>query len=135
MLLRLAVSHFTLSIHPIVQRFFGNDDVMHMAFTEAGYGLPDEGGIALQFSYGSTAAVPHSRFHTVHQLIHHGGQRTFVWNTTFGNQLLRRTSPLPIPRPTASPAVEQVEIGATVTDPVTDPTSPLASDPKIQDDI
>lgn len=32
-------------------------------------------------------------------------------------------------------AGEQAEIGATVTDPVTDPTSPLASDPKIQDDI
>lgn len=70
-----------------------------------------------------------------YQLIHHGGQRTFVWNTAFRNQLQHRTSPLPIPQPTTSLVGEQVEIGATVTDPVTDPTSPLASDPKIQDDI
>lgn len=49
MLLPLTVSRLTPPIHPIVQHFFGNDDVMHMTLTEAGYGLPDERGIPLQF--------------------------------------------------------------------------------------
>src|SRR4029079_1832127 len=92
-------------IHAIVRRFFGNDDVMHMAFAESCDRLADERRILLELGNRLSSAITPSGLETSHALVDDRRQGSLVRHASFDafrHELLRRTAALAIPIPTPS---------------------------------
>ena len=53
--------HKLPSVQPIIRRFFGDSDIMHMAFADARRGDADEGGFCAQIVNGAAPGVTHRR--------------------------------------------------------------------------
>lgn len=70
-------------LHMIVRCFSGDDDVVDVAFAEAGVGNADEAGFFVEVGDASAAQVPHSGAQSADQLEDHGFERAAVWNPSF----------------------------------------------------
>src|SRR5678816_804979 len=87
-------------IRAIVRRFLGNDDVVHMAFTESRDRLADERRVLLKIGDRLAAAVAHTGLHPSDELIDDRRQWPLVRHASFNtlrNELLRSPAALTIP--------------------------------------
>src|SRR6476661_3870 len=87
-------------IHAIVRRFFGNNDVVHMAFAESCDRLADERRILLELGDRPASAIAHSGFEPSDKLIDDRRQGSLVRHAsfdTFRHELLWGTTALAIP--------------------------------------
>ena len=67
----------------VVRGFFGDDDVVDVAFAEAGERYTQETGVVLQFSDRAATAVAHASAQASYELITHFGKRSLVWHPAF----------------------------------------------------
>src|SRR6476469_886416 len=87
-------------IHTIVRRFFGNDDVVHMAFAESCYRLADERRILLELGNRLASAIAHPGLEPSDELVDDRRQGTLVRHASFDafrHEFLGRTPALAIP--------------------------------------
>src|SRR4051812_26828738 len=78
-------------LNPVIWRFLGDDDVMHVTLAESGGGDTNETRLVLHLFNGATAAIAHACLEAAYELVHKVGEGSFRGNTAFDsfrNQLL-----------------------------------------------
>src|SRR4030095_6216081 len=87
-------------IHAIVRRFFGNDDVVHMAFAESCDRLADERRILLELGNRLASAIAHPGLEPSDELVDDRRQGSLVRHASFDafrHEVLGRAAALALP--------------------------------------
>ena len=79
--IRLFVS--VCRVEPIVGCFFGNGDVVNVAFSNAGRGDAHKAPVFAQLVEGARATIAHTRAKTTYELIDKTRERSFVRHLSF----------------------------------------------------